>query len=161
MALERKEDFQMIGHILAVVVLAATLAACGGSEPAAEPATPPPPATQPTTTEAMTHEEMEEETEPGTTAPTPEPAAIVIQVREAEPVGGVTEIEVKHGDEVDFEVDSDVPGIVHVHGYNLEQKVAPGKPARLTFEAALEGIFEIELHLDGDETLIAELRVEP
>jgi plastocyanin len=162
-------------YYLIAGVLVAVLAACGGTEPAAEPS--PPPATQPATSEQTPAETAPAETapveaattaatthelEPETSAePALEPPTLVIQVRGSEPVGGMAEIEVKQGDEVDFGVESDVKGIVHVHGYNIEKKVTPSKPARLTFEATLEGIFEIELHLDGDETQIAELRVEP
>jgi hypothetical protein len=164
---------------LAGLVAVAALAACGGdetaSEPAAEPS--PPPATQPSATEtptteattaepttgAETHEEMEEN-EPEsaeTTAPPAEAPAVVIEVQGGEPLGGAAEIEVNQGDKVDFLVESDLEGIVHVHGYDIEKKVTPTKSARVRFEATLEGIFEIELHLDGDEAQIAELTVRP
>jgi hypothetical protein len=114
-------------------------------------------------TEAETHEETDDhETEPAeTAAPPSEAAPVVIEVRGSEPVGGVAEIEVNQGEKVDFQVESDVDGIVHVHGYDIEKKVTPTKPARLVFKAKLEGIFEVELHLDGDETQIAELTVRP
>jgi hypothetical protein len=114
-------------------------------------------------TEAETHEESDHESpEPAeTSAPPAEAPAVEIEFRGGEPVGGVAEIEVKQGDRVDFQVESDVEGLVHVHGYNIEKQVRPSKPARLTFEATLEGIFEVELHLDGEESQIAELTVKP
>jgi heme/copper-type cytochrome/quinol oxidase subunit 2 len=80
-------------------------------------------------------------------------------VRAGEPVGGVRKLRVEKGEEVRFAVTADVAEEVHVHGYELFEDVRPGRPARLRFEAGIEGIFEIEL--EGSHTPIAELRVEP
>jgi hypothetical protein len=46
-----------------------------------------------------------------------------------------------------------------VHGYDLKQSVAPGKPASISFRADVPGRFEIELEDAGKE--IAELTVKP
>ena len=48
---------------------------------------------------------------------------------------------------------------VHVHGYDVVRRVAPGSPARLAFDADLAGVFEIEL--EERHQLIAELEVRP
>lgn len=82
-----------------------------------------------------------------------------IRVRDREPVGGVTKMEVAKGDEVGFEVTADAPEEVHVHGYDLSAPVGPGRRARLKFRADLEGAYEVEL--EHSATQIAELRVRP
>jgi hypothetical protein len=83
-----------------------------------------------------------------------------IEVENGEPVGGIATIKAKQDDTVSFVVTSDVPDEVHVHGYELAKPVAPGKPARFSFTAELEGIFEVEIHEAGDAQ-IAKLVVEP
>jgi hypothetical protein len=82
-----------------------------------------------------------------------------IVVRGGEPVGGVEELEYDAGDEIRFEVSSDVADEVHVHGYDLMQDVAAGGTASFDFPAEIEGIFEVELEGRGEQ--IAELRVNP
>lgn len=115
------------------------------------------------------------ETAPASTAPTatapsaPEPppdgpAATTIELAGYEPVGGVTDVTVARGDPVRLVVRSDVPDEIHVHGYDLSRDAAPGSPARFSFTADIEGIFEIESHEaehQGKAALIARLVVEP
>lgn len=91
--------------------------------------------------------------------PKPEPAATEIEVKDGSPVGGVENVEVEKGDDVELVVVSDVEDEVHVHGYDEYIDVSPGKPARVDFTADLEGIFEIELH--GSHAEIARLEVSP
>lgn len=70
------------------------------------------------------------------------------------------EVEVGEGDRVTLEITtSGAPTEVHLHGYDLEAKVAPGEPATLSFEADLTGRFEIEDH-ETDKVLGA-LLVQP
>lgn len=71
----------------------------------------------------------------------------------------VTKIRVKKGDTVRFRARASQDEEIHVHGYDLSQAVTPGKTARMTFKADIEGIFEIEYEHSG--TPIAELRVDP
>ena len=54
---------------------------------------------------------------------------------------------------------NDEPEEIHVHGYDLEKEVEPGKTAQVSFKATITGIFEIEFHGSGEQ--IAELRVDP
>ena len=78
--------------------------------------------------------------------------------------GGAAKIEVTKGQIVRFVVTSDAPDDIHVHGYDIERSAAPGKPARFSFKADIEGIFEIESHEaehEGKDAVIAELVVEP
>jgi hypothetical protein len=100
-------------------------------------------------------------TAPTATAPaaSPQPAATPIRVRDGAPVGGVTTIEVEKGDRIRFTVSSDQSDEVHVHGYDLERPVGPDAPARFSFTADADGIFEVELHGSGAQ--IASLEVQP
>lgn len=74
-----------------------------------------------------------------------------------EVVGGPSEVEVEVGAEVVFEVLSDQPGQVHVHGYDLIFDLTPGTPTRIGFTADVPGVFEIEL--EGSHTPLVELTV--
>jgi plastocyanin len=98
---------------------------------------------------------------PTATAPaaTPQPAATRITVRAGAPVGGVQKVDVDQGDTVRLTISSDRPDEVHVHGYDLEKPVAPGAPARFTFTADADGIYEVEVHESGNQ--IASLEVQP
>jgi plastocyanin len=82
-----------------------------------------------------------------------------VVVRDGEPVGGIAELEYDAGDEVRFEVESDVADEVHVHGYDLMQDMPAGGSVSFDFPAEIEGIFEVELEGRGEQ--IAELRVNP
>jgi len=55
-----------------------------------------------------------------------------------------SEITVTEDDPVVFRITSDSPLAFHLHGYDLEQEVAPGEPAELSFTATITGRFEIE-----------------
>ena len=97
------------------------------------------------------------------TAPAPaEPEAFEIELRDGAPVGGVSELEVAKGDTVRIAVRSDEDAELHVHGYEIEDEVAPGAVTRLKFAADIDGKFEIEAHSHtaGDIPL-AELTVQP
>ena len=92
--------------------------------------------------------------------PKPEDTAVEVQVEEGRPVGRVHEIEVDAGAPVRIEVSSsDTTEEVHVHGYDVTADLAPGKPAKLAFDATIEGVFEIEL--ERSAVPIAELTVSP
>ncbi len=94
----------------------------------------------------------------GVTRPQSEPAA-VITVRNGKPIGGVERLEYTNGDRIRLEVRSDVSDEIHVHGYDLKKDVEAGGKVRFSFEADLEGVFEVELEGRGEQ--IAELRVKP
>ncbi len=82
-----------------------------------------------------------------------------VVIRNGEPVGGIAELEYDAGDEIRFEVSSDVADEVHVHGYDLMQDVPAGGTVSFDFPAEIEGIFEVEL--EGRKQQIAELRINP
>lgn len=87
------------------------------------------------------------------------PSAFAVAVKNGKAVGGVKEISVTKGDRVRITVTDDADDEVHLHGYDIEEPVAPGQPATFDFTAKLEGIFEMELH--SSETQIASLKVNP
>lgn len=69
-------------------------------------------------------------------------------------------IKVKQGDTVTINVDSDVKGGFHLHGYDLYNEVAPGEPMSFTFVADATGNFEIQFHkfaLASDEPATDEM----
>jgi hypothetical protein len=82
-----------------------------------------------------------------------------IEVEGGKPKGGIAKIEATNGDRVRFKVTSDVADEIHVHGYDLMKDVAPGKPVTFSFEATIEGRFEVELEERGVQ--IARLEVTP
>jgi hypothetical protein len=82
-----------------------------------------------------------------------------IVVKNGEPVGGVWELEYSAGDQIRFEVESDVADEIHVHGYDLMKDVPAGGAVTFSFPAEIEGIFEVEL--EDRKEQIAELRVNP
>jgi FtsP/CotA-like multicopper oxidase with cupredoxin domain len=87
-----------------------------------------------------------------------------IRIRGGEVVGGPPKISVKKGDRVRIVVSADADDDIHLHGYDIEKKVLPGRPARFDFEATIEGQFEMESHKaedEGREPLVANLVVEP
>jgi len=73
--------------------------------------------------------------------------------------GSVKKITATEGQTVRFSVKSDKKQEVHVHGYNLKEDAAPGKPAQFSFKATITGRFEIEFEEAGMQ--IGELTVNP
>jgi FtsP/CotA-like multicopper oxidase with cupredoxin domain len=94
----------------------------------------------------------------------PEPEVTRIRIQEGSVVGGPQDIEVTRGDTVRIVVTSDAPDEIHLHGYDITRRPAPGQPARFQFQAEAEGAFEIESHVAEDaglDPLVARLVVEP
>ena len=88
-----------------------------------------------------------------------EPRYTAIRIQNGKPVGGAKEITVKSGSTVRLAITSNTAEEVHVHGYDRLLEVTPGKPARVSFPAKLEGVFDIESH--RTETKLASLKVMP
>src|SRR5688500_3672544 len=140
----------MLMVALAASVLA--LAGCGGDESSPEAAT---------TDGAATVETMP--TTPTTTVretppPKPEkPRTIVIVVDQGRPRGGIKRPELDKGERVVLVVRADAGESVHIHGYDVEKPVTPGKPVRIPLRATIPGRFEVELH--HPDSLLAVLQV--
>jgi len=153
--------FAAIAAVIAVVAVV-LLVASGGSDDSNRTASSQNPTTDTgsETTPAPTQDSGGAEAEPTATATAkPKPQVTVVRVRNAEPVGGVKEIEVKQGERIRFRVKSDVADEVHFHGYDVSEDVAPGQDANFDVKATITGIFEAELEDRG--TQIASIRVDP
>jgi hypothetical protein len=142
--------------LLAVLVSAVALTGCGGDDTAATDTTtvePPVTTTAPTETETPT---------PAATTPKPtqpKPTTVRIRVVGGVPQGGIARPKVKQGDRVVIFVRSDTGESVHMHGYDLEKPITPGRPVRLPLTATIPGRFEVELH--HPDALLAVLTVTP
>jgi FtsP/CotA-like multicopper oxidase with cupredoxin domain len=58
-------------------------------------------------------------------------------------------IRVKQGDVVTLRWTSDQPLVLHLHGYDIEKRVAPGPATEMTFTAYATGRFPIHVHAQG------------
>jgi hypothetical protein len=141
----------MLSIAVAVSVLA--LAGCGGDDQSGSNgvattetsmASPPPP--------------------PAPPAPTPPPAPpkakqIVIVVDGGQPRGGIHRPKIEKGEKIVLVIRSDAGKEVHVHGYDVERPLEPGKTLRIPITATVPGRFEVELH--DPDVLLAVLEVRP
>jgi len=89
----------------------------------------------------------------------PKEQTFTIRIEGGKPAGGSTTFRVKQGDTVVFSISSDTEGEVHLHGYDLEEEIAPGKTATLTFTANATGRFLIEV--EETEAELGFLEVQP
>lgn len=71
---------------------------------------------------------------------------IEVSIARGQISGTTGRVQVAAGSHVSLVVTSDVADQVHLHGYDLEKELAPGKPTSLQFVATLTGVFEVELH---------------
>src|SRR5829696_6813033 len=77
---------------------------------------------------------------PQKTAKPAEPViATVVLDKSGKPAGGVAEISVDEGEEIRFEVKSDVADEIHVHGYDIGREVDAGGSVKFGFPATIEG----------------------
>ena len=65
----------------------------------------------------------------------------------------------RKGGDIVFDVRSDAPGHVHLHGYDVLEDLVPGDSVRFKVKASVDGRFEVEL--EDTATLIAEVEVVP
>ena len=139
------------------------LAGCGGgdSDSGASSPSPSAPASTPTGLPTMTPTPGKPNTSsPSNTAdPSGEQADVTINVTVANgkvnPSGAT--IKAKAGQTVLVTAVSDAADEVHIHGYDKELPLTPGKPASVKFTANMKGTFEIETHESGK--LVAKLVV--
>jgi FtsP/CotA-like multicopper oxidase with cupredoxin domain len=142
--------------VVAVVAIVVAVASGGGDDNGDQAQTN-------TTTQKQTGTTGGGGTPTETTVPA-EPAVNPIRIQDGKVVGGPADIQVKKGDQVTIVVSANAPDDVHLHGYDIEKPVEPGKPATFKFTADIEGIFEIESHGaedEGRDPLLGKLTVEP
>ena len=140
------------------------LAGCGGGDSGGGSSTPSPsaPASTPTSTLPTTSATpgSPNTSSPSNTAdPSGEQADVTIDVTVANgkvnPSGAT--IKVKAGQTVLVTATSDADEELHIHGYDKELELSPGKPASVKFTANMKGTFEVETHKSGK--LVAKLVV--
>lgn len=150
--------------VVAVVAVVIAVASGSGDDTGDQAAQTTEPATQAETeTEAGAQTETDATEQPHETVP-PKPKITRIRIRGGEVVGGPAEIKVTKGDVARIVVRGDAADEIHLHGYDIYEPLAPGKPARFVFTADIEGIFELESHVAEDagrDPLIGKLTVEP
>ena len=149
-----------LATLCAVLVGAFALAGCGDDPASDEGASTETVATMPVETETTPAETTPAATTPTETTPAaPKPTTIAIRVVGGVPQGGIARPKLKKGDRAVIVVRADAGEEIHMHGYDLEKQVTPGKPVRLPFTATIPGRFEVELH--HPDTLLAVVTVSP
>ena len=149
-----------IAIVLAVAAGAVALAGCGGDDgDVAETTEPAVTTTAPTETETETQAETETTAETTPAPAKPKPTTVTIRVVGGVPQGGIARPKVTKGDRVVIVVRADAGESVHVHGYDVERAITPGKPVRLPITATIPGRFEVELH--HPDAVLAVLTVNP
>ena len=136
--------------LVAVATGALAVAGCGGDADTAAPET--------TVTETAV-ETTPAPPPPETTTAKPKPRTIVLVVDQGRPRGGIKRPELEKGEKVVLVVRADAGESVHIHGYDVEKPVTPGKPVRIPLTATIPGRFEVELH--HPDSLLAVLQVQP
>jgi plastocyanin len=153
---------QRIGLIVAAVVVAVVafvIAGSAGDDDSGGQTT----QTTETTSRPQSETGTDTTEQPHETVPA-EPPVTRIRIEGGQVAGGPADIQVTKGDMVRIVVSSDAHDDIHLHGYDIEKPVEPGKPARFNFTADIEGIFEIESHVAEDagrEPVVGKLTVEP
>ena len=80
------------------------------------------------------------------TSPKADELTFELRVERGQVLAKMRRIRVKQGDVVKLRWSSDRPIALHLHGYDVETKVEPGKVAEMTFAARATGRFSVEEH---------------
>jgi hypothetical protein len=72
-------------------------------------------------------------------------------------------VRVRQGDEITLRWTTDQPLSIHLHGYDIENKLSPGRAVSMQFTARATGRFPIEIHPHGhgQERTVGYLEVHP
>ncbi len=143
--MSRTQRFSLLG-VAAIVLIVAFLALRpedSGDPAASSDTTTPPARTAPPATASTAAD-----------SPTPRPSPGPLLV-----AGEVEGLRVTKGERVRFRVRSKDADELHVHGYEITRELAAGQTVPVSFEAGIDGVFEIELEDAGEQ--IASLRVDP
>jgi FtsP/CotA-like multicopper oxidase with cupredoxin domain len=83
-----------------------------------------------------------------------------LTIKDARLPEGQRLIRVRQGDEVTLKWTADRSVTLHLHGYDIEARVAPPTPVEMRFTASATGRFPIEIHAQTHAT-IGHLEVHP
>ena len=72
-----------------------------------------------------------------------------IRIERGRVPGTMRLIRVSEGDVVKLRWTSDQPLVLHLHGYDIEKRIAPGAVTELAFTAYATGRFQIHIHEQG------------
>ena len=144
---------------LVLVVVLFVLLSGGGDDGSDQPASSGDGAAAPTGGYGSSPVQADPQPKPGKPDGADEPEVPTGEVRDGEPVDGVQELEFQSGSQAEFAVESDAADELHLHGYDLYIDVEPGKAKAVSFDADIEGVFELESHTTG--VLFAEISVVP
>lgn len=73
-----------------------------------------------------------------------------LRIEGGEVAGDLRTLRVTQGERVDLRWTADAPTVVHLHGYDIEQEVVPGRVTEMRLEAYATGRFPIEIHAQGN-----------
>ena len=91
-----------------------------------------------------------------------EPRVIELAVKNGQLPEEQRVVRVRQGDEVTLRWTTDRPFTLHLHGYDIEEKLAPGVLFPMRFTARATGRFPIEIHgAHGTERTVGYLEVHP
>src|SRR3954451_14722189 len=129
--MSRNQRFTLLGIAAAIVVIAVVIAvASGGGDDKKSDSSGPTPAE----TTGQTQQAAPGSANPVGPAPQPDqPQAHQIVVEGGQPTGGVQKLKFKKGEQGELAVGADKAGEAHLHGYDIEKELEPGKTARFRF----------------------------
>ena len=92
----------------------------------------------------------------------PQDLSFNMTIEGGELAGDESTLTVNQNDTVTIDWTSDMPLLVHLHGYNIETQLEPGVAAAMEFVADATGRYDIAIHAAGvHESVIATLEVKP
>jgi hypothetical protein len=91
-----------------------------------------------------------------------EPRVIDLALRDGTLPADRRVVRVQQGDDITLRWTTDRPLTLHLHGYDIEEKLVPGPPVVMRFTARATGRFPIETHdASGAERTVGYLEVHP
>jgi hypothetical protein len=143
--MSKNQRLALIASTLVVAVVAfLVFRPTGDDEPAKK--------SQPTAKTTQGSDTQRAEAKPG-------PSVDKLALRNDQPVGGKKTFKFTKGENAAIDVTSDKAGEIHLHGYDIEKQVGPGKTTELRFKADIEGVFDLEDH--ASDAKLANVEVGP
>jgi hypothetical protein len=88
------------------------------------------------------------------------PQRFDLRIENGRLVGDLETIRVRRNDAVEISWSADRRTVLHLHGYDIETTIEPGKPQIMSFTAKATGRFPIESH-GGRHAVVLYLEVHP